>query len=128
MELSEYMLKPLRKDGEFILYRGQHRRQTGASTPPSILAVAPVSERPALASLRRMEHEYSFREELDPAWAVRPIALSQHEGQMMLVLENPGGEPLDRVIQGPIELTQFLRFGIGLATALRTVLIRSVLE
>jgi PAS domain S-box-containing protein len=37
---------------------------------------------------------------------------------MMLVLENPGGEPLDRIIQGPIEITQFLRFGVGLATAL----------
>src|SRR5882724_5015568 len=118
IELSEYVLEPLRKDGEFILYRGQHRRQTGASTPPSILALAPVSERPALATLRRMEHEYSFRDELDAAWAVRPIALSQHDGKMMLVFENPGGEPLDRVIHGPIEITQFLRFGIGLATAL----------
>src|ERR1700686_2045833 len=36
----------------------------------------------------------------------------------MLVLENPGGEPLDRLIQGPMEMTQFLRFAVGLATAL----------
>jgi serine/threonine protein kinase len=36
----------------------------------------------------------------------------------MLVLENPGGEPLDRLIQGPMEITQFLRFAVGLATAL----------
>jgi hypothetical protein len=26
MELSEYTLKTLRKDGEFILYQGQHQR------------------------------------------------------------------------------------------------------
>ena len=36
----------------------------------------------------------------------------------MLVLENPGGEPLDRLIQGPMEMTQFLRFAVGMATAL----------
>jgi hypothetical protein len=42
-----------------------------------------------------MEHEYSLRAELDLSWAVRPLALSQFNGQTMLVLENPGGEPLD---------------------------------
>jgi predicted ATPase len=117
IDLSEYVLETLRKDGEFILYRGQHRRQNGASAP-FILAMTPVSEQPAPASLSKMEHEHSLRAELDSAWAVRPLALSQHNGQMMLVLENPGGEPLDRVIQGPIGITQFLRFGLGLATAL----------
>src|SRR3979490_1167626 len=65
-----------------------------------------------------MEHEYSLRADLDVSWAVRPLALSQLNGQTMLVLENPGGEPLDRLIQGPMEMTQFLRFAVGLATAL----------
>src|SRR5439155_16321793 len=96
MELSEYMLETLRKDGNFILYRGRHRCQTDAS-PPSILVVTPGSERPTLESLRRMEHEYSFAAELDPSWASRPLALSHHKGQMALVLENPGGGPLDRL-------------------------------
>src|SRR5712664_3595381 len=117
MELSEYMLETLRRDGNFILYRGRHRCLTDAS-PPSILVVTPGSERPTLESLRRMEHEYSFAAELDPSWASRPLALSQHNGQTVLVLENPGGEPLDRLIQGPMETAQFLRFAVGLATAL----------
>ncbi len=115
MELSEYVLELLRKDEEFILYRGQHRNQVDAA---SVLLVAPVSTRPAPESLKRMEHEYSLRAELDLSWAVRPLALSQLNGQTMLVLENPGGEPLDRLIQGPMEMTQFLRFAVGLATAL----------
>ena len=115
MELSEYVLELLRKDEEFILYRGQHRDQVDA---PSVLLVAPVSTRPAPESLKRMEHEYSLRAGLDLSWAVRPLALSQLNGQTMLVLENPGGEPLDRLIQGPMEMTQFLRFAVGLATAL----------
>jgi PAS domain S-box-containing protein len=115
VELSEYVLEPLRKDEEFILYRGQHHNQVDE---PSVLLLAPVSTRPAPESLKRMEHEYSLRAELGRSWAVRPLALSQHNGQTMLVLENPGGEPLDRLIQGPMEMTQFLRFAVGLATAL----------
>jgi predicted ATPase/signal transduction histidine kinase len=37
---------------------------------------------------------------------------------MMLVLEYPGGEPLDQVILKPVEMTRFLRLGVGLASAL----------
>src|SRR5262249_46600559 len=35
-----------------------------------------------------------------------------------LVLEDPGGETLDGFISGAMELTQFLRIGIALATAI----------
>src|SRR5262245_15681841 len=118
MELAAYMLETLRQDGEFLLYRGQHRHQTDAS-PPSILAVTPVSEQPALGSLRRMEHAYALRAELDPAWAVQPLALTPHEGRTMLVLTDPGGEPLDRWLGRPMALPPFLRLAAGLAAALR---------
>jgi len=37
---------------------------------------------------------------------------------MTLVLEDPGGETLDRFLPGPMELTRFLRFAVGIATAL----------
>src|SRR5271157_5756326 len=36
----------------------------------------------------------------------------------MLVLEDPGGEPLDRLLGQPMELSRFLRFAVGLASAL----------
>src|SRR5439155_6850081 len=116
MELSAYTFETLRQDGEFIVYRGQHQRQTDAS-PPSILVMTPVSERPTLGSLRRMEHEYSLRAEHDSAWAVRPLALAPHKGRTMLVLTDPGGEPLDRLPGRPMELTQFLRLAVGLSAA-----------
>jgi PAS domain S-box-containing protein len=117
MELSEYMLETLRKDGEFILYRGRHARQTNVS-PESVLVLTPISERPALGTLRRLEHEYSLRTEQDPAWAVRPLALAPHKGRTMLVLSDPGGEPLDRLLGRPMELTQFLQLAIGLSAGL----------
>src|SRR5262245_60292835 len=117
MDLSTYTFEALRRDGEFILYRGDHRRQTDAS-PPSILAMTPVLERPASASLSRMEHEYSLKAELDPGWAARPLALASHEGRTMLVLTDPGGEPLDRLLGKPMELPQFLRAAVGMSAAL----------
>jgi PAS domain S-box-containing protein len=36
----------------------------------------------------------------------------------MLVLEDPGGEPLDRLLERQLDLTRFLRIAIGLSTAL----------
>src|SRR5260370_5491982 len=37
---------------------------------------------------------------------------------MTLVIEDTGGETLDRFLPGPMELTRFLRFAVGIATAL----------
>src|SRR5947208_4465044 len=115
---SEYSLETIRNDGEFILYRG--RRQTDA-TPSSVFALTPASERPPLESLRRMEHEYSLRTDLDSGWSVSPIALVPYKERTMLVLTDPGGEPLDRLLGRPMELTQFLPLAIGLTTALGQV-------
>jgi PAS domain S-box-containing protein len=116
VELSH--LEPLRKDEEFVLYRGQQSNPPGS---PPVLLLAPASTRPALETLRKIEHEYSLRHELDSAWAVRPLALSEQRGQTMLVLEDPGGETLDRFLPGRLDMTQFLRLAIGIATALSGV-------
>src|SRR6266404_2170020 len=112
-----YVLELLRESTDFTLYRG---RQHGNPSP--VLAIALSAEQPSPHSLRRLEHEYSLAAELDPAWAAKPLALTRHEGRTILLLKDPGGEPLDRVLernQGqPLELTRFLRIAIGLATAL----------
>ena len=65
-----------------------------------------------------MEHEFSLKDELDPAWAVRPTALTQQQSRTMLLFEDPDGEPLDRLVRRPMELKEFLRCAIGLAAAL----------
>src|ERR1700749_2674562 len=105
----------IRRDEEFVLYRGEHSDLPGS---PSVLFLALASIQPALGSIRKIEHEYSLRDELDSSWAVRPLALSDQSGKMTLVLEDPGGETLDRFLPGPMELTRFLRFAVGIATAL----------
>jgi serine/threonine protein kinase len=116
-ELSGSVLGTLREGGEFTLHRS---RQHGYPYP--VLVVALAAEQPSPQSLKRLEHEYSLSGELEPAWAARPLALTRKEGRTTLVLEDPGGEPLDRLLdraQGqPLELTRCLRVTIGLATAL----------
>ncbi|WFU74110.1 trifunctional serine/threonine-protein kinase/ATP-binding protein/sensor histidine kinase [Bradyrhizobium sp. CB2312] len=70
-------------------------------------------------------HEYSLGAELDPAWAAKPLAITRHEGRTILLLKDPGGQPLDRILkrdQGqPLDLTRFLSTAIGLARTLGQV-------
>jgi serine/threonine protein kinase len=66
-----------------------------------------------------LEHEYSLRDELDPLWAVRSLALTMHGGRAALVLEDPGGEPLATRAGAPIATAEVLRIGAGLSAALR---------
>src|SRR5258707_7427458 len=108
----------LLEDGEFVLYR--HRSSVNGLLRSS-LVVAPFREHTDQRSLRRIEHDYSLRAELDPAWAVRPLALSAYQGRSALVLEDPGGEPLGRLVGTPMEFGQFLRLAIGLSGALARV-------
>src|SRR6266436_3302650 len=115
MSFSDYILEPIRKDEEVVLSRGKDPGRTDA---PSVLLMTPVSKQPSPGTLKKLENEYSLKGELDSAWAVRPMALSRERGQVTLVLEDPGGETLDRFLPGPMEMTQFLRFAVGLATAL----------
>jgi PAS domain S-box-containing protein len=114
---SGYVLVPLRESADFTLYRG---RQHGNPSP--VLVVAPTAERPLPQSLGRLEHEYSLAAELEPAWAAKPLALTRHEGRTILVLADPGGEPLDRVLERdkeqPLDLARLLRIAINLARAL----------
>jgi PAS domain S-box-containing protein len=115
MDLSEYELEPLNQDGERILYRGVHA--SPADVVPRVLVVAPAGEYALPATLARVEHEYSIAAELDPRWAVRPLGLARYRGQPVLVLEDPGGEPLDRLLGTPMEIGLFLRVAVGVCAA-----------
>jgi predicted ATPase len=112
-EVSSYTLKSLWKDPEFVLYRGQRETE-----PSHILVVAPLSKQLEHGTLKRLEHQYSLRTKLDPAWAVLPLALLRDEGRTVLVLDDPGGEPLNRLLERQLDLTRFLRIAIGLSAAL----------
>jgi PAS domain S-box-containing protein len=115
---SKYLLETLRDGADFTLYRGSER----GDNPTPILAVAVNVERPSSQNLQRLEYECSLATKLDESWAAQPIELTRHQGRTILVLRDPGGEFLDRVMEQldeePIELAQFLRIAIGMAAAL----------
>ena len=116
IELSKLAFEPLRRDEDSILYRG---RKEGDSS--RVLVLAPAQEEPGRESVRRLEHEYSLREELDPAWATRPIALAIHWNRPVLVLQDPGGVPLSRLPGLASDFGSVLRLAINLAGAIGRV-------
>jgi predicted ATPase/signal transduction histidine kinase/GAF domain-containing protein len=111
-DLSSYAFSLLRA-GELTLSRG-----SGKELPPILLVTA---ENASLACLNRLEHEFTLGPELDAAWAAHPIELSRHRNRLALVLEDPGGTTLDRLLGRPLGTAEFLRIAISLAGALRQV-------
>src|SRR5262249_33531009 len=101
---------------ERVVYRTARRDADG--NLHAVLAVLPAPEQPTPGGVNRLTHEYELKDELDSAWAVRPLELVRERGRIMLVLEAPDGEPLDRLVGPPMGLGQFLRLAIALATAL----------
>ena len=113
IDLSRYVVEPLRKDENYVLYRGRSKYDAS-----QILVLSPRAEYPAPEILRRLEHEYSLKLELDPAWATRPIAMARHWDRPVLVLEDPGGVPLDQLLGRSLEIAFSLRLAISLSHAI----------
>ena len=101
------------EDGERVLSRGWRLDADGNRC--AVLVVLPAAEHPRPATLDRLAHEYGLREELDAAWAARPLWLGQERGRTTLVMEDPGGEPLATLLGQPMPLERFLPLAIGLA-------------
>jgi predicted ATPase/signal transduction histidine kinase len=113
IDLTRYAFEALQKDEEFILYRGRSEDDA-----VQVLVLSPVVAYPTPESLKRLEHAYSLREELDPRCAARPIAMARHRGRTVLVLEDPGGVPLDRLLGQPLNVAFSLRLAISLSSAI----------
>ncbi|MBV9878085.1 MAG: AAA family ATPase, partial [Verrucomicrobia bacterium] len=90
---------------------------------------------PLQENLKRLENEYSLKESLDPSWATRPAAICAHWDRTVLVLEDPGGVPLDSAFgrscaaatgarEGKskgLELGRCLRVASSLVTSIRAL-------
>jgi PAS domain S-box-containing protein len=118
-EQSAYSVSPL-LEGEFILYR-----RADYDLAPTLL-VAAADDSPG--SLKHLEHQYALRADLDATWAARPIGLIRREARPTLVLEDPGGEPLERLLDGPLEIAPFLRIAVPLAAAIRQMHARGLIH
>jgi serine/threonine protein kinase len=113
IELSRHVFELLRTDEDSILYRGRDHEDSS-----QVLVMAPAKEEAGPESLKRLEHEYSLKEDLDSAWAARPMAITFHWNRPVLVLEDPGGVPFDQLLGQGADLGSTLRRAISLATAI----------
>ncbi|MET4198743.1 AAA family ATPase, partial [Bradyrhizobium sp. LA6.12] len=105
------------EDGERVLSRGWRLDDNGNRL--AVLLDARAVDRPSRSRLDRLAHELSLKDELDAAWAVRPLKVERGSGRtMLLVLEDPGGEPLARLLGSPMDVGGFLALAIGAATAI----------
>src|SRR5260370_42653184 len=111
-------LQVLWEDGERVFCRGKSQADGDQA---AALVVLPAAEHPKPATLDRLAREYGLKDELDGAWAVRPLELVRERGRIMLVLEDTCGEPLDRLLGLPMEVRSFLRIAIAVAAALTQV-------
>src|SRR6202521_3710881 len=112
-------LRVLCEDGERVLCRGW--RDDGDGDRTAVLAVLSAAEHPTPGFVDRLAHEYALKDELDGRSAARPLALVREHERVMLLLEDPGGGPLTRLLGRPMEIGRFLRFATGLSVALRHV-------
>src|SRR4029077_18795131 len=109
------ILQVVWEDGERIFCRGL--RASADRNHSAVLVVVPA-EPATPATLDRFAHEYGLRDELDGAWAVRPLGLVRERGRTMLVLEDHDGEPLERLLGAPFQVGHFLHLAITIAAAL----------
>ena len=115
----------LSDDGERILCRGQ---RGGKGSGDTVLIAQASGEHPLLASDDRLAHEFGLKDELFAAWAVRPLELVRERGRTLLILEDPGGEPLDRLLGAPMDVGSLLRLAVRIAGAVSKLHQRRVIH
>ena len=104
------------RPGDTVICRGWRQGDDGERH--AVLFVLAAAEHPSPSTLNRLNHEYGLRDELDGAWALKPLEFVRDGTRVMLVLEDCGGEPLQRLLGASMEVGCFLRLAIGIAMAL----------
>src|SRR6516162_7287535 len=107
------------EEGDRVFSRGWRLDDNGNRL--AVLLVTPAADHPSRSRLDRLTHEYELKDELDSAWAARPLALMRDAGRTVLVFDDLGSEPLVRLLGSPLEMERFLTLAIGIAAALGKV-------
>src|SRR6476620_368931 len=97
-----------------VVYRA-HRQDDGASVILKELRTAPAHD----GELARFRHEYELTRNLNLQGVIGCYELITRAGRHTMVLEDFGGESLDRLAAaGPIDLLTFLEIACAVSSAL----------
>jgi hypothetical protein len=100
------MVPHSQKDSQRVFRCGWRGDEDGKQC--DVLIVAPAADHPSRSTLDQFRREYELKDELDGTWAVRPLELVREANRTMLVLDDAGGEPLDRLLGEPMDIGRFL--------------------
>ncbi len=87
-----------------------------------------AGRQPQPKDIARLDNEYRIASQLDTPAVVRPIALEATDGMPTLVLEDFGGEPLERQLGGPMQIEVALDLAVRITAALAEVHRRGVIH
>lgn len=110
---TEGKVQPFRAHDGFVLRR---LKRAGAASPALVLSCS--DDVPSSGSLVRLERAYALRDELDSAWATRPLALTDYDGRPALLVEDPGGEFLEDLVSRELPLRRRLELAIAVTGSL----------
>ena len=110
------LLQPLWSDGERLYCRTW--RNNAEDAEHALIAVVPTSEHPSPTVISRLAHEFALKDDLDAAWAARPLELVRSGGRTLLLLETCSHATLDSSLGKPLELGVFLRLALAITYAI----------
>jgi serine/threonine protein kinase len=100
-------------DRDLALFRGR----CDADQSPILLEAARRADADPRVT-EKLEHEFSLRADLDPAWALMPVRLERVQGRLYSIFDDPGGNTLSRLLHEPRSVGESLHLAVGLAGAL----------
>ena len=109
-------LQPLWSDGERLYCRTW--RNNAEDAEHALIAVVPTSEHPSPTVISRLAHEFALKDDLDAAWAARPLELVRSGGRTLLLLETCSHATLNSSLGKPLELGVFLRLALAITYAI----------
>ncbi|NHL69183.1 AAA family ATPase [Burkholderia ambifaria] len=63
-------------------------------------------------AVEHLLNEYRMREQLDSAWALRPLELQRQGDSVALILENAAGVSLEQLLSEPLDTRRFLNIAL----------------
>ncbi|MDC0676284.1 sensor histidine kinase [Sorangium atrum] len=113
------------------LHEGQTTRllravRSADGCPVILKVLDPRRSRPK--DIERLKHEYAIGKALSHEAIVAPLALETYEGLPALVVEDFGGESLDRLLGAPMKVDRFLELAVRIVAGVAELHQRDVIH